>query len=201
MGTAWSQRISTDPDNTAILVGITVPIIILVLVLLAFVVLRKLHCAPCAKSGGHHGVGRDHPADLPVNRPKNRFTNILPYDHSRVKLSGADDEDGSDFINANFVPGFNSKREFIVTQGPLHSTRDDYWRMCWETNSRAIVMLTRCIEKGREKCDHYWPYDTEPVYYGDIQVTILNESHFPDWNINEFRMMRAFRERVSPEQR
>ena len=55
-------------------------------------------------------------------------------------------------------------------QGPLHSTRDDYWRMCWETNSRAIVMLTRCIEKGREKCDHYWPFDTEPVYYGDIQV-------------------------------
>ena len=73
-------------------------------------------------------------------------------------------------------------------------------------------MIYRCIEKGREKCDHYWPYDTEPVYYGDIQVsnphhpckapplilmattlqvTILNESHFPDWNINEFRMMRG----------
>ena len=40
-------------------------------------------------------------------------------------------------------------------------------------------MLTRCVEKGREKCDHYWPYDTQPVFYGDIQVTILNESHFP----------------------
>ena len=52
-------------------------------------------------------------------------------------------------------------------------------------------MLTRCVEKGREKCDHYWPYDTQPVYYGDIQVTILNESHFPDWNISEFRMMRG----------
>ena len=63
--------------------------------------------------------------------------------------------------------------------GPLHSTRDDFWRSCWETNSRAIVMLTRCVEKGREKCDHYWPYDTQPVFYGDIQVTILNESHFP----------------------
>jgi cadherin 5 type 2 (VE-cadherin) len=181
-------------------------------------------------------VGRDQlcaAADLPVNRPKNRFTNILPYDHSRVKLQPTDDEEGSDFINASFVPGFNSKREFIVTQGPLHSTRDDFWRMCWETNSRAIVMLTRCIEKGREKCDHYWPFDTDPVFYGDIQVTILNESHYPDWNINEFRMMRgdtvrtirhfhfttwpdfgvpeppqtlvrfvrAFRERVSPEQR
>ena len=120
-----------------------------------------------------------------------RFTNILPYDHSRVKLQPTDDEEGSDFINASFVPGFNSKREFIVTQGPLHSTRDDFWRMCWETNSRAIVMLTRCIEKGREKCDHYWPFDTDPVFYGDIQVTILNESHYPDWNINEFRMMRG----------
>ena len=139
-------------------------------------------------------VGRDQlcaAADLPVNRPKNRFTNILPYDHSRVKLQPTDDEEGSDFINASFVPGFNSKREFIVTQGPLHSTRDDFWRMCWETNSRAIVMLTRCIEKGREKCDHYWPFDTDPVFYGDIQVTILNESHYPDWNINEFRMMRG----------
>ena len=81
-----------------------------------------------------------------------RFTNILPYDHSRVKLQPTDDEEGSDYINASFVPGFNSKREFIVTQGPLHSTRDDFWRMCWETNSRAIVMLTRCVEKGREKC-------------------------------------------------
>ncbi|KAK3875168.1 hypothetical protein Pcinc_019949, partial [Petrolisthes cinctipes] len=130
-------------------------------------------------------------ADLPVNRPKNRFTNILPYDHSRVKLQPTDDEEGSDYINANFVAGYNSPREFIVTQGPLPSTRDDFWRMCWESNSRAIVMLTRCIEKGREKCDHYWPYDTQPVYYGDIQVTILNESQFPDWNVSEFRVCKG----------
>ena len=64
-------------------------------------------------------VGRDKAcaaADIPVNRPKNRFTNILPYDHSRVKLQATDEEEGSDFINANFVPGHNSPREFIVTQ-------------------------------------------------------------------------------------
>ncbi|XP_073996604.1 protein tyrosine phosphatase 10D isoform X2 [Rhodnius prolixus] len=181
-------------------------------------------------------VGREQPctfADLSCNRPKNRFTNILPYDHSRFKLQPVDDEEGSDYINANYVPGWNSPREFIVTQGPLHSTRDDFWRMCWESNSRAIVMLTRCIEKGREKCDHYWPYDTMPVYYGDISVTILNDSHYPDWSITEFimargdtqrvirhfhfttwpdfgvpnppttlvRFVRAFRERISPEQR
>ncbi|KAK4321179.1 hypothetical protein Pmani_008007 [Petrolisthes manimaculis] len=132
-------------------------------------------------------------ADLPVNRPKNRFVNILPYDHSRFKLQPTE---GSDYINANFVSGYNSPWEFIVTQGPLSSTRYDFWRMCWESNSRAIVMLTRCIEKGLTKCDHYWPYDTQPVYYGDIQVTILNESQFPDWNISEFRVCKGYESRV-----
>ncbi|XP_075214257.1 protein tyrosine phosphatase 10D isoform X3 [Lycorma delicatula] len=144
-------------------------------------------------------VGREQPcsaADLPCNRPKNRFTNILPYDHSRFKLQPVDDEEGSDYINANYVSGYNSPREFIVTQGPLHSTKDDFWRMCWESNSRAIVMLTRCIEKGREKCDHYWPYDTLPVYYGDISVTMLNDSHYPDWTITEFIMCRGDQQRV-----
>ncbi|XP_053697410.1 tyrosine-protein phosphatase 10D isoform X2 [Sabethes cyaneus] len=144
-------------------------------------------------------VGRDQPctfADLPCNRPKNRFTNILPYDHSRFKLQPVDDEEGSDYINANYVPGHNSPREFIVTQGPLHSTRDDFWRMCWESNSRAIVMLTRTFEKGREKCDHYWPHDTVPVYYGDIKVTLLNDSHYPDWVITEFMMTRGDTQRI-----
>ncbi|XP_049865569.1 tyrosine-protein phosphatase 10D isoform X2 [Pectinophora gossypiella] len=144
-------------------------------------------------------VGRDQPcsaADLPCNRPKNRFTNILPYDHSRYKLQPVDDEEGSDYINANYVPGHNSPREFIVTQGPLHCTRDDFWRMCWESGSRAIVMLTRCVEKGREKCDRYWPYDTRPVYYGDIAVTALNESRYPDWTVTELMVCRGAEQRV-----
>lgn len=61
-------------------------------------------------------VGRDQPctfADLPCNRPKNRFTNILPYDHSRFKLQPVDDEEGSDYINANYVP---VSRTLLITE-------------------------------------------------------------------------------------
>lgn len=243
--TVYSYSITTDPDNTAIYIGIFLPLSILLLLVFIILFLKHNRLGPFSSkktSNIHMGgkedalsiaeselitsrpiklkdfaehyrimsadsdfrfseefellkhVGRDKPcnaADLPVNRPKNRFTNILPYDHSRVKLLPTDDEEGSDYINANYIPGFNSPREFIVTQGPLHSTRDDFWRMIWEQNSRAIVMLTRCIEKGREKCDHYWPYDTQPVFYGDIQVTILNESQYSDWTISEFKVMRV----------
>lgn len=141
-------------------------------------------------------VGRDQAcsfADLPCNRPKNRFTNILPFDHSRFKLQPVDDDDGSDYINANYMPGHNSPREFIVTQGPLHSTREEFWRMCWESNSRAIVMLTRCFEKGREKCDQYWPIDRVPIFYGDIKVQLITDTHFMDWSIAEFMVSRVSR--------
>nr|XP_031828651.1 tyrosine-protein phosphatase 10D isoform X5 [Nomia melanderi] len=247
--TSYSFPIQTglllaDKDNTAIIVGVTVPIVLL-LTLLGIGLLVRRRRSQGRKTtetrttdnlslpdsvvetsrpikiedfSEHYRtmsadsdfrfseefeelkhVGRDQPctaADLPCNRPKNRFTNILPYDHSRFKLQPVDDEEGSDYINANYVPGHNSPREFIVTQGPLHSTRDDFWRMVWESNSRAIVMLTRCIEKGREKCDHYWPMDTLPVYYGDICVTILNETHYPDWSITEFMLCRGDVKRV-----
>ncbi|XP_049810526.1 tyrosine-protein phosphatase 10D isoform X2 [Schistocerca nitens] len=242
--TYYSFPIQTDQDNTPVVVGTVVPLILLLLLAITVWTLRrqKRSKRKTAESRGNDNlsipdsiietsrpirlenfaehyrimsadsdfrfseefeelkhIGRDQPcsaADLPCNRPKNRFTNILPYDHSRFKLQPVDDEEGSDYINANYVPGHNSPREFLVTQGPLHSTRDDFWRMCWESNSRAIVMLTRCIEKGREKCDHYWPYDTMPVYYGDISVQILNDSHYPDWSVTEFMMCRGDVSRV-----
>ncbi|XP_064602809.1 phosphatidylinositol phosphatase PTPRQ-like [Liolophura sinensis] len=125
-----------------------------------------------------------HAADLEVNRSKNRYTNILPFDHSRVKLLPLDDEDGSDYINANYIPGYNSKREYIASQGPLPGTKDDFWRMIWEQNVSLIVMVTKCMEgRGRVKCEQYWPNDDEPVYFGELIVQRRSESILPEYDI------------------
>uniref|UniRef100_A0AAZ1X2V8 Uncharacterized protein n=2 Tax=Oreochromis aureus TaxID=47969 RepID=A0AAZ1X2V8_OREAU len=88
-------------------------------------------------------------ANLPENKAKNRFSNVLPYDWCRVKLTTSDPDGISDYINANYMPGYSSNREYIATQGPLPSTVNDFWRMIWEQRVKRIVMVTNCIEGGR----------------------------------------------------
>ncbi|XP_052244297.1 receptor-type tyrosine-protein phosphatase F-like [Dreissena polymorpha] len=136
------------------------------------------------KSPGHPITA----ADTQQCRPKNRYTNIMPFDHSRVKLRALDDVEGSDFINANYIPGNNSRREYIATQGPMQMTFDDFWRMIWEQNVDAIVMLTKLAEKGRIKCDQYWPNATEPVFYGEVVVSIKSESNLSDYTLRIFEI-------------
>ncbi|KAG7468893.1 receptor-type tyrosine-protein phosphatase beta-like isoform X1 [Solea senegalensis] len=136
-------------------------------------------------------VGRNQPMDyalLPENRGKNRYNNILTYDSTRVKLSYIDDDPCSDYINASYIPGNNFRREYIATQGPLPGTKDDFWKMVWEQNVHNIVMVTQCVEKGRVKCDHYWPFDQDSLFYGDLIVRMTSESVLPEWTIREFNM-------------
>ncbi|XP_053398379.1 receptor-type tyrosine-protein phosphatase O-like [Mercenaria mercenaria] len=121
-------------------------------------------------------------------RPKNRYTNILPFDHSRVKLRPSDDIEGSDYINANYIPGYNSRREYIATQGAMRATLDDFWRMIWEQNVDTIVMLTKLTENRRHKCDKYWPNLGEPVFYGDLVVSLQSESALSDYIIKIFEV-------------
>lgn len=136
-------------------------------------------------------VGRNQTMDVarvPENRGKNRYNNILPYDSTRVKLSYLEDDPCSDYINASYIPGNNYRREYIATQGPLPGTKDDFWRMVWEHGVYNIIMVTQCVEKGRVKCDQYWPADREPLYYGDLVIQMLSESVLPEWTIREFKI-------------
>ncbi|NXI48433.1 PTPRJ phosphatase, partial [Galbula dea] len=128
-------------------------------------------------------------AELAENRGKNRYNNVLPYDISRVKLS--DRSSGTDdYINANYMPGYNSKKAFIAAQGPLPNTIDDFWHMIWEKNIYSIVMLTKCVEQARTKCEQYWP-DKQSKSYGDIIVTMVSEVVLPEWTIRDFTVEKS----------
>ncbi|KAK7079605.1 hypothetical protein SK128_025563, partial [Halocaridina rubra] len=103
------------------------------------------------------------------NQIKNRYTDVLCFDHSRVVLTPEDDEGHTDYINANYVDGYKQKNAFISTQGPLPGTFGDFWRMIWEQKVCVIVMTTRAVERGRTKCGQYWPVE---------QDAVVSHSHF-----------------------
>ncbi|NXC44541.1 PTPRJ phosphatase, partial [Penelope pileata] len=128
-------------------------------------------------------------AEIPENRGKNRYNNVLPYDISRVKLSNPSSAT-DDYINANYMPGYSSKKAFIAAQGPLPNTIEDFWRMIWEKNIYSIVMLTKCVEQARTKCEQYWP-DKQPKSYGDVIVTMVSEVVLPEWTIRDFNVENA----------
>ncbi|XP_069494213.1 receptor-type tyrosine-protein phosphatase H isoform X2 [Ambystoma mexicanum] len=130
-------------------------------------------------------------AQHPDNKSKNRYTNVLPYDISRVKLCNLPGIPNSDYINANYMPGFNSNKEFIASQGPLPNTLGDFWRMVWEHRVGTMVMLTNCTEGGKLKCEHYWPLDYTPCTYDDITVTVTSETILPQWTTREFTLRHA----------
>ncbi|XP_015238560.1 tyrosine-protein phosphatase non-receptor type 2a [Cyprinodon tularosa] len=97
-------------------------------------------------------------AKLPMNRNLNRYRDVSPYDHSRVKLENSE----NDYINASLVAVKEAERAYILSQGPLRNTCGHFWLMIWEQCSKAVIMLNRVIEKGSEKCAQYWPTPDEP---------------------------------------
>lgn len=117
-------------------------------------------------------------ARRPEFRSRNRYGDVSPYDHSRVRLA----RDDIDYINASLVKSPKADRAYILTQGPLPDTAGHFWLMVWEQNSRAILMLNSIIEKGHVKCHQYYPLgeeneDEEEKVFEDVglKVTYITE--------------------------
>ncbi|VDO05974.1 unnamed protein product [Rodentolepis nana] len=144
-------------------------------------------------------------ARQPDNMAKNRYTNVFAYDHTRVILKNGRKSDyinanyvdhrhhGRHVVESSplspklssqgkmqtpilILQGFCRPRAFIAAQGPKDITFDDFWQMVWDENSNIIVMISNFVERGRRKCDQYWP-SSGPQTYGNISVQMLSENY------------------------
>ncbi|XP_030589650.1 tyrosine-protein phosphatase non-receptor type 22 [Archocentrus centrarchus] len=103
-------------------------------------------------------------AEKQENIKKNRYKDILPFDHSRVKLTLVTSKNDTDYINASFLKGVSNSRAYIATQGPLPHTVVDFLRMLWEYKIEVVVMACREFEMGKKKCEVYWPQKQEDTF-------------------------------------
>ncbi|XP_066552441.1 receptor-type tyrosine-protein phosphatase S isoform X2 [Amia ocellicauda] len=126
-------------------------------------------------------------SNLEVNKPKNRYANVIAYDHSRVILAPIEGITGIDYINANYIDGYRKQNAYIATQGPLPETFGDFWRMVWEQRAATVVMMTRLEEKSRVKCDQYWPSRGTETY-GMTQVTLLDTIELATFCVRTFSL-------------
>jgi len=120
-----------------------------------------------------------------TNLPKNRYSDVLPSESTRVRLKLIDNLEGSDYINANYLLG----SKYISCQAPLLNTFADFWRMIWEQNSLIIVMLTKLMENGKLKAQVYWPSKIMGnIVFGGISVTLLSEEISESFTIRNIQM-------------
>jgi protein tyrosine phosphatase len=103
------------------------------------------------------------------NKRKNRYMNVRPIDATRVKLSHSG-QLGGDYINANYVSGWQRAGAYIATQGPIQGTIHDFWRMVWEEKTGVIVMVTKLMEGNKLKCNQYWPDENGSIQAGVLEV-------------------------------
>ncbi|XP_032144631.1 tyrosine-protein phosphatase non-receptor type 7 isoform X2 [Sapajus apella] len=121
--------------------------------------------------------------DIPGHASKDRYKTILPNPQSRVCLGRAQSQEDGDYINANYIRGYDGKEKvYIATQGPMPNTVSDFWEMVWQEEVSLIVMLTQ-LREGKEKCVHYWP--TEEEAYGPFQIRIQDMKECPEYTVRQ----------------
>ncbi|XP_064188121.1 receptor-type tyrosine-protein phosphatase C [Anguilla rostrata] len=125
------------------------------------------------------------------NKKKNRYSSIIPYDYNRVLVkleednsqdseqdedeeysSDEDDEDSTKYINASYIDGYWGQRSLIAAQGPLSDTITDFWKMIFQKKVKIIIMLSECMEGGKEFCSPYW--GDEIKLFDDIEVHVTS---------------------------
>ncbi|MEN2497831.1 MAG: hypothetical protein MHMPM18_005198 [Marteilia pararefringens] len=140
---------------------------------------------------------------LTANHKFNRYTDIVPYDHSRVVLKPT--LNGSDYINASHIDITLNGRSyhFYAFQAPLEHTVDAFWTAIWQEGISCMIKLTRNKERGVNKCFEYVPFKGQASKLGDqgfsfriaaddcgsqITITLLSIAEFPNITVQLLRM-------------
>ncbi|TPX56659.1 hypothetical protein PhCBS80983_g04398 [Powellomyces hirtus] len=139
---------------------------------------------------------------------RNRYNNIWPFNHNRVKLSckkllanpllptvtspaaglatpkactAEQQMMSNDYINASHIISPAGHRRYIATQGPIASTFDDFWRMAWQEKSRIVLMLVADadVQQGSQTCHKYWPSEGSSQTFGRVRVSHIRERQVP----------------------
>ncbi|KAH9492068.1 hypothetical protein Btru_026739, partial [Bulinus truncatus] len=121
------------------------------------------------------------------NRYKNRYKDIVTYDHSRVQLQVNEEEKEQDYINASYIKGFSDDVRFIASQGPNRVMVNDFIRMLWEQKIDKVVMLTNLVENNKIKCEKYWP-EKGKSQFGQIKVNVISTHTFSDYVIRTLEL-------------
>ncbi|GBP00486.1 Tyrosine-protein phosphatase 99A [Eumeta japonica] len=84
------------------------------------------------------------------------------------------------------------KRRYIATQGPTPATLDAFWRMIWQHRVHTLVMITNLVERGRRKCDMYWPSGGRgsTAEFGGVRVMLLHEDVRATYTVRRLRVTR-----------
>ena len=123
-------------------------------------------------------------AEKPCNKSKNRYRNILPYDHSRVKLQS----EKSDYSNANFIHGYHGKVNYIAAQAPKDETAYDFLKLMMERKVPAVVMVTNVIENGKNKSYQYWPSNKKQQNINGITVEVLDTEQNANYIVRRLQL-------------
>lgn len=81
----------------------------------------------------------DH-SNMECNKPKNRYANVIAYDHSRVILQPTD---GSDYINGNYCDGYRKHNAYVATQVSFPGN-------C-QQHEKSRICFVRSITKEKKK--------------------------------------------------
>uniref|UniRef100_A0A8C4I5A2 Tyrosine-protein phosphatase non-receptor type n=1 Tax=Dicentrarchus labrax TaxID=13489 RepID=A0A8C4I5A2_DICLA len=134
----------------------------------------------------------------PENKSKNRYKNILPCEsRSNLLFPVSPTSCGKNDTNTNSMHEegrhVDEGKVFIATQGCLQNTVIDFWKMVYQENTHVIVMTTKEVERGRNKCVRYWPDLHGTKEFGKVLVRNVDERPAQDYILRKLEVTRLDR--------